>query len=117
MADRTFPAVDQAEGSRLFGIAKTTPDIADAAIAGDAALSVAVPEPGRFRPGMVWLLAWRNLVNDRVRFIATLVGIAFSVVLMAVQFGLLIGSADTASGLVDHAGADFWVASRGTPDV
>ena len=66
---------------------------------------------------MVWLLAWRNLVTDRVRFIATLVGIAFSVVLMAVQWGLLIGSADTASGLVDHAGADFWVASRGTPDV
>src|SRR5207248_3423157 len=71
----------------------------------------------RFRPAMVWLLAWRNLVQDRVRFIATLVGVAFSVVLMAVQWGLLIGSADTASGLVDHAGADFWVASRGTPDV
>jgi putative ABC transport system permease protein len=66
---------------------------------------------------MVWLLAWRNLVNDRVRFVATLVGIAFAVVLMAVQWGLLIGFANTASGLINHAGADFWVASRGTSNV
>jgi putative ABC transport system permease protein len=47
----------------------------------------------------------------------TLVGIAFSVVLMAVQAGLLIGSAQTAAGLVSHAGADFWVVSRGTSNV
>jgi putative ABC transport system permease protein len=66
---------------------------------------------------MVWLLAWRNLVTDRVRFIATLVGIAFSVVLMAVQWGLLIGSAETACGLVTHAGADFWIMSHGTSNV
>src|SRR5437868_12921148 len=70
-----------------------------------------------FRPGMIWLLAWRNLVHDRVRFIATLVGIAFSVVLMAVQLGLLLGSADTAAGLINHAGADLWVAQRGTQNV
>jgi putative ABC transport system permease protein len=66
---------------------------------------------------MVWLLAWRNLVHDRVRFTATLVGIAFSVMLMAVQWGLLVGSAGSATGLVDHSGADFWVASRGTSNV
>lgn len=70
-----------------------------------------------FRPGMIWLLAWRNLVHDRLRFIATLIGIAFSVVLMAVQWGLLIGCASTASGLIDHAGADFWIAARGTSNV
>lgn len=66
---------------------------------------------------MIWLLAWRNLVTDRIRFIATLVGIAFSVVLMAVQLGLLIGCAQTAASLVDRAGADFWIVSRGTLNV
>src|SRR5579864_3529442 len=66
---------------------------------------------------MSWVIAWRNLAHDRIRFIVTLVGIAFSVVLMGVQGGLLVGSAQTAAGLVDHAGADFWVASRGVSNV
>ena len=110
----------------MLRIPRITPDIAGSTIAGDAARiatiaedtdSSAAPTGVRWRPGMVWLLAWRNLVTDRVRFVATLVGIAFSVVLMAVQWGLLIGSANTASGLVDHGGADFWIASHGTSNV
>src|SRR5712675_1378279 len=86
----------------LSRIAKTIPHMFDAAIAADGEASAGVR--GHFRPGMAWLLAWRNLVNDRVRFAATLVGIAFAVVLMAVQWGLLIGFANTASGLINHAG-------------
>lgn len=66
---------------------------------------------------MTWLLAWRNLARDRARFVVTLVGLAFSVVLMAVQWGLLTGCAETAAGLIDHAGADIWIASRGTSNV
>jgi putative ABC transport system permease protein len=62
-------------------------------------------------------IAWRNLINDRARFLVTLVGVAFSVALMAVQFGLLTGLGETASALVDHAKADFWIASRGTSNV
>jgi putative ABC transport system permease protein len=68
-------------------------------------------------PGMTSRLAWRNLVHDRARFVVTLVGIVFSVVLMAVQSGLLLGFAGTAEALVTHAGADFWVMSRGTSNV
>ncbi|MBN8727063.1 MAG: ABC transporter permease [Xanthomonadales bacterium] len=60
------------------------------------------------------LLAWRNLSHDRTRLIATLVGIAFSVVLMGAQFALLIGFARTASTLVNHADADLWVVPLGT---
>ncbi|MCK9538883.1 ABC transporter permease [Dokdonella sp.] len=60
------------------------------------------------------LLAWRNLSHERTRFIATLVGIAFSVVLMGAQLGLLIGFAQTASTLVEHADADLWVLPLGT---
>ena len=68
-------------------------------------------------PWMGSLIAWRNLINDRTRFLVTLVGIAFSVVLMAVQFGLLIGLGETASALVNHAKADFWIAAHGTSNV
>ncbi|HET7843496.1 MAG TPA: ABC transporter permease [Xanthomonadales bacterium] len=63
------------------------------------------------------LLAWRNLAHDRARFVVTLVGIAFSVVLMGVQMGLLVGFAQTASSLVDHARADLWVTAVGTTNV
>ncbi len=69
------------------------------------------------RVAMASLLAWRNLLHDRTRFIVTLVGITFSVVLMAVQWGLLTGSAQTAAGLIDHTRADFWIASHGTWNV
>ena len=67
-----------------------------------------------FRQPGTSLLAWRNLSHDRTRFIATLVGIAFSVVLMGAQLGLLIGFSQTASTLVDHIDADLWVIPLGT---
>ena len=66
---------------------------------------------------MTSLLAWRNLRNDPIRFAATLIGIIFSVALMTVQASLLVGFSSTAAGLVDHAGADLWIMSRGTTNV
>ena len=66
---------------------------------------------------MTGRLAWRNLAHDRVRFVVTLVGVLFSVALMTVQSGLLIGFADTASALINRSDADFWMVSRGTSNV
>lgn len=66
-----------------------------------------------FAPGTT-LLAWRNLAHDRTRLVATLVGITFSVVLMGAQLALLIGFAQTASTVVEHADADLWVLPLGT---
>lgn len=66
---------------------------------------------------MTTLIAWRNLIHDPVRFAATLVGIVFSVVLIAVQTGMLFGFTETTSGLVRHAGADVWIAARGATNV
>lgn len=63
------------------------------------------------------LLAWRNLVHDRARFLGTLVGIVFSVVLMGAQCGLLVGFAQTASTLIDHTRADLWITAVGTTNV
>lgn len=63
------------------------------------------------------LLAWRNLSHDRARFVVTLVGVLFAVLLMGVELGLLLGFARTTSGLVDHTHADLWITPAGTTNV
>ncbi|HWK00446.1 MAG TPA: ABC transporter permease [Xanthobacteraceae bacterium] len=59
-------------------------------------------------------LALRNLFHDRLRFIATLIGIVFSVVLVLVQMGLYSGFGRMVTMMIDHAATDLWVVSRGT---
>lgn len=66
---------------------------------------------------MTTLIAWRNLAHDRVRLIVTLVGIVFSVVLMGMQAGLLLGFSRATTGLIDFAKADLWMVPKGTLDV
>ncbi|MCY1667605.1 ABC transporter permease [Rhizobium sp. SL86] len=66
---------------------------------------------------MTTLIAWRNLVHEPVRFIATLIGVVFAVVLMAIQMGMLLGFSVTTAGLVDNARADIWMVPRGTTNV
>lgn len=58
-------------------------------------------------------LASRNLLHDRLRFIATLVGIVFSVVLVMIQMGLFLGFGHMVSTMIDHASADIWVVPKG----
>jgi putative ABC transport system permease protein len=58
-------------------------------------------------------LAWRNLFHDRVRLVVTLVGIVFSVVLTAIQFGLFLGFVRATADLIDRSGADLWILSKG----
>jgi putative ABC transport system permease protein len=60
-------------------------------------------------------LARRNLFHDKVRLIVTLTGIVFSVVLIVVELGLFFGFATSTSGIIDHSGADIWVAAKNTP--
>lgn len=58
-------------------------------------------------------LAARNLFHDRLRFVATLIGIVFSVVLVMVQMGLFLGFGQMVSTMIDHASADLWVLPKG----
>ena len=58
-------------------------------------------------------LASRNLLYDRLRFIATLVGIVFSVILVMIQMGLFLGFGHMVSTMIDHTSADLWVVPRG----
>jgi putative ABC transport system permease protein len=62
---------------------------------------------------LVMTLAARNLFHDRLRFIATLVGITFSVVLVMVQMGLFLGFGHMVTTMIDHANADLWVLPKG----
>lgn len=54
------------------------------------------------------LLARRNLFHDRIRFVVTLTGIVFALVLIIVQFGLFLGFTTTTSNNIDHSRADLW---------
>lgn len=58
---------------------------------------------------MIFTLAFRNLFHDRVRLMVTLVGILFSIVLVAVQLGLYLGASRMITANIDHANADLWV--------
>jgi putative ABC transport system permease protein len=63
---------------------------------------------------MIPKLAYRNLFHDRLSLTVTLVGIVFSVVLVAVQFGLYLGSESRIAAMFDHVTADLWVVPYGT---
>ena len=63
---------------------------------------------------LVATLASRNLFQDRLRFVATLIGIVFSVVLVMVQMGLYLGFGRMVTTMIDHAPADLWVVAHGT---
>jgi len=63
---------------------------------------------------LVFTIAFRNLFNDRLRLIATVIGIVFSIVLVTIQMGLYLGFGRTVTTMIDHASADLWMVPRGT---
>jgi putative ABC transport system permease protein len=60
----------------------------------------------------MWRLAILAMLADRGKFMTCLLGVAFSVVLINLQGGLLLGLIQKASLLVDYGGADIWVGHR-----
>ncbi len=59
-------------------------------------------------------LAYRNLFHDRLSLLVTLVGIVFSLILVAVQSGLYLGSEQKIATVIDKTPADLWVVPFGT---
>ncbi len=59
-------------------------------------------------------LAYRNLFHDRLSLVVTLVGIVFSLILVAVQCGLYLGSEQKIATVIDKTPADLWVVPFGT---
>lgn len=67
-----------------------------------------------FRVAMTLTLAFRNLFHDRVRLSVTLIGILFSIVLVAVQLGLYLGARGMIIAMIDRADGDLWIMAYGT---
>jgi putative ABC transport system permease protein len=63
---------------------------------------------------LTFKLASRNLFQDHLRFIATIVGIVFSIVLVNIQMGLFLSFERMVTTMIDHAPADLWVVPLGT---
>lgn len=63
---------------------------------------------------LILTLASRNLLHDRLRFSATVVGIVFSIVLVTIQLGLFLSFQRMVTTMIDHAHADLWIVPRGT---
>ena len=71
-------------------------------------------EPRKARTAMSLTLAFRNLFHDRVRLAVTLIGILFSIVLVAVQLGLYLGARGMIISMIDRADGDLWIMAYGT---
>jgi putative ABC transport system permease protein len=62
---------------------------------------------------MILTLAFRNLFHDRIRLAVTLIGILFSIVLVAVQLGLYLGSSRMITGMIEQSKSDLWITAFG----
>jgi putative ABC transport system permease protein len=58
-----------------------------------------------------------TLWHDRQRFLPGVLAVAFSAVLINLQFGLLLGLFSTTSIPIDHTEADIWLSARGVLSV
>ncbi len=62
---------------------------------------------------MTLTLAFRNLFHDRIRLAVTLVGILFSIVLVAIQLGMYLGSSKMITAMIEHSNSDLWITTFG----
>jgi putative ABC transport system permease protein len=58
-------------------------------------------------------LAWQNILHDRGRFSATMLGVSFAAFLMVFQGSLLAGFLRAASRFIDASDFDIWITARG----
>lgn len=63
---------------------------------------------------MIFTIALRNLFHDGIRFVGTLIGISFAIILVTIQLGLYLGFSRQITAMVDHADADLWLVRHGT---
>ena len=58
---------------------------------------------------MILTLAFRNLFHDRIRLAVTLVGILFSIVLVAIQLGMYLGSSRMITDMIERSNGELWI--------
>lgn len=59
----------------------------------------------------------RNLFYDKISLAVTLVGILFSVVLVAVQLGIYAGTSRIITSVIDNAEGEIWISAYGTKSI
>ena len=62
-------------------------------------------------------LALKMLLDEKVRFAATVLGVGFAAALIMIQMGLFFGLLENASITIERLDADLWVTARNTPNV
>src|SRR5262245_62209433 len=63
------------------------------------------------------LIAWKNLLIHKGRFLLALTGVAFSVMLMLLLMSLYAGWRENMSAYLRHVDADVWVGQKGASDL
>jgi putative ABC transport system permease protein len=62
---------------------------------------------------MLWTMARKILLHDRIKFAVAAAGVSVSVLLVLSQVGLYSGFMQNASSLIDNSNADLWVTGAG----
>src|SRR6516165_9006518 len=62
-------------------------------------------------------LALKMLLDDKTRFLVTVLGVGFGVALVLIQVGLFFGLLENASITIEKLDADLWVMARNTANV
>jgi putative ABC transport system permease protein len=62
-------------------------------------------------------LSTKILLDDKTRFLTTVSGVAFAVLLVIVQVGIFLGMLESASITIDRLDADLWVTAKNTPNI
>ena len=60
-----------------------------------------------------WVMARRSLTANRVRFVASVGGVALALSLVLALDAIVAGVSAQLTSYIDHAGADVWVAQAG----
>jgi putative ABC transport system permease protein len=60
----------------------------------------------------MWILAFKNLIHDRIRLVITLTGITFSVALILIQVGMFFGMTANSSTVIENSEGDIWIMAK-----
>lgn len=58
-------------------------------------------------------LAWKNLLAERMRLLISVIGVAFSVMLILVMVGVFVGTINQVTTYIDHTPNELWVMQDG----
>lgn len=58
------------------------------------------------------IIALKNLLHDKTQFAVSVIGVSFSVILMAGQIGLFLGFMENCALMIDNIDADIWITSK-----